>query len=115
MRVDVCVQFTTKNKNSVRKKIVRERYVFAGPVPPALWVPLPALWVLPAASRRTGQRPPATVPHVASWRRMRQVKRSACRWVIWVIWVIVLNCKLAPVAGWLWVIWVIVFCVTQMT
>jgi hypothetical protein len=29
-------EFTTKNKNSVRKKIVRERYVFAGPLRSAL-------------------------------------------------------------------------------
>ena len=112
MRVDVArivnIKLATvylKNK----KKIVRKPYVSAGPVPPALRVPLQALWVLPAASRRTGQRPLATVPHVAASAGMHQGKMSAWLWVIWVIWVTVLICKLAPVAGWLWVIWVIVF------
>jgi hypothetical protein len=49
-------EFTTKNKNqkiycwlqiSVRKKIVRERYVFAGPLrsalPPPPWLKIPLL------------------------------------------------------------------------
>jgi hypothetical protein len=49
------------------KKIVRDPYVFAGPMPSALPIPLLALWLFLCA---------------------------AGHWVIWVIWVTVLNRKL---------------------
>ena len=47
MRVDVCRDHITKNKNSVRKKIVRERYVFVGPLRSALPPPLGSFCSMP--------------------------------------------------------------------
>ena len=64
MRDDVCCECITKN---LKIKIVRERYVFVGPLPSALPPPL---------------RPKCFLPWCCG---------SAWLWVIWVIWVIVLN------------------------
>jgi len=52
-------EFTTKN---LKIKIVRERYVFAGPLRSAL--------------------PPPPWPHAAGWRRMHQGKPAGGHWVI---------------------------------
>ena len=56
MRVDVCMQFTTKN---LKIKIVRERYVFVGPLPSALPPPLQGISILPVGFSCVG--------HCGSW------------------------------------------------
>jgi hypothetical protein len=76
-------EFTTKNKNSVRKKIVRERYVFAGPLrsalPPPPWPEMPLLPVgfyLVAVGR---------VGHVDNVDHQLQVARPRNVWTMWTI------------------------------
>jgi hypothetical protein len=88
-----------KKKNFVAKKIVRERYVSAGPLPSALPIPLLALWSF--ASGHAGACRAAIVPALAcrmlapAWPCMPAVML----WVIWVIWVTVLNCMAMHALG----------------
>jgi hypothetical protein len=92
-----------KKKNFVAKKIVRSPYVSAGPLPPALPIPLLALWVLPAGmpADRPAAIVPGRVPHAGASMAMHagghalghlghlghgfKLHGHACRWVIWVI------------------------------
>jgi hypothetical protein len=64
-----------KKKNFVAKKIVRSPYVSAGPLPPALPIPLLALWVLPAGmpADRPAAIVPGRVPHAGASMAMHAV------------------------------------------
>jgi hypothetical protein len=87
-----------KKKNFVTKKIVHDPYVFDGPLPPALRVPLLALWVLLAAHAGPagGQWPARACCMLApAWPR----RPAGGPWVIWVIWVTVLNCMAVHALG----------------